>query len=555
MKIFRHLWLKFLTAFLLFQGLLILLWAPAAVALTPEDLIVVFNVNVPESRKVATYYAFKRGIPPENLVGVKVSTQEDMARQEYEQQLLPPLRRKVVEMRLAYRDPAIILIYGIPLRVGAAVLTAAEQDLQALTGVQVKKIPSQAWGKLLELQGLLTRVKLSEQPRVLWTGPTVKEVFKLAAELLPRADRLLKWPRDHEIPSETRNRVAALTTELSGHTPGREGESGQKKQEEIRPPEVPLPEATRVPGPAGLKPGASLVAQAQYLGDRMRSSKGLLGELRFWEHLHQIYEHPQSGAAVDSELTLLLAQNYPKVHWLPNPLNLRFDQEPFMQRFRRAVVMVGRLDGPTPEIARRLVDDALKIEKTGLTGTCYLDARGLKADAQVGSYGWFDVHLVRLAQLMKEHSKFKVVLDQKPGLFPPGSCPQAALYCGWYSLAKYVASCTWRQGAVAYHVASAEATTLRRPGSQVWCKRMLEEGVAATLGPVSEPYLMAFPLPDDFFPLLMTGKRSLLEVYFRTLPNLSWQMILIGDPLYTPFRKKPAWRALPGSEKRALPGQ
>ena len=66
--------------------------------------------------------------------------------------------------------------------------------------------------------------------------------------------------------------------------------------------------------------------------------------------------------------------------------------------------------------------------------------------------------------------------------------------------------------------------------------------MAATLGPVSEPYLIAFPLPDDFFPLLMTGKQSLLEVYFRTVPHLSWQMILIGDPLYTPFRKNPAWR-------------
>jgi hypothetical protein len=92
-------------------------------------------------------------------------------------------------------------------------------------------------------------------------------------------------------------------------------------------------------------------------------------------------------------------------------------------------------------------------------------------------------------------------------------------------------------------VASSEATTLRKPGSQVWCKRLLEEGVAATLGPVGEPYLRAFPLPDDFFPLLMTGKLSLLEVYYHSVPHLSWQMILIGDPLYTPFKKNPVWRS------------
>ena len=68
---------------------------------------------------------------------------------------------------------------------------------------------------------------------------------------------------------------------------------------------------------------------------------------------------------------------------------------------------------------------------------------------------------------------------------------------------------------------------------------MIEEGVAATLGPVSEPYLSSFPLPDLFFPLLMTGKLTLLETYFISTPHISWRQILIGDPLYTPFKNNP----------------
>jgi uncharacterized protein (TIGR03790 family) len=546
MRIYQRLWLKPLAAFILIQSLLSLPWASVAAALTPEDLIVVFNVNVPESRQVAEYYARKRHIPKENLVGVKVSRGEDMTRQEYDQQLLPPLQHKVVELRLGRLNPAILLVYGIPLRVGSASLSPAEQELQVLARIQDKKTTSRAWGKLQELQGLLTTVKPPQRPLNPVTGLTAQDVVKLATQLMPRAERFLKWPRDNKVPPATRTRVEALVAELNGRRPGENGELGKKEKEEFQRQAIPNPFASQAPGQEGLKPGASLAAQAQFLGDKMRSSGGLLGELRFWDHLNWIYERPRTGAAVDSELTLLMVENYPTVQWLPNPLNLRCDETPAMQRFRQAVVMVGRLDGPTPEIARRLVDDALKIEATGLTGTCYLDARGLKSPAQPGSYAWYDAHLVRLAELMKEHSKFKVVLDQRPGLFLPGSCPEAALYCGWYSLAKYVASCTWRQGAVAYHVASAEATTLRKPGSQVWCKRMLEEGVAATLGPVSEPYLLAFPLPDDFFPLLMTGSRTLLEVYFRTVPQLSWQMILIGDPLYTPFKKDPSWETLPG---------
>jgi len=505
---------------------------------------VVYNATVPESQKLAAYYAQKRRIPADNLVGVKVPDWEDLTRQEYDQQLAPPIRRKVVEMRRMYKNPAIMLVYGIPLRVGEVALNEGERELQALARDQVKNLSSQAWTRLQKLQGLL--IKLPTKSQAPGEAPPAKDVFKLAADLVPRASRLLKGPGEHEIPQETKTRLAALVAELSGGVPGSPGEAGKKEKEETAHLQEHLPEGAQALDQEKMKAGANLAEQARFLGDKVRRSSGLLGELRFWEHLNQIYDRPKTGAAVDSELTLLMVENYPKASWLPNPLNSRFDKEPAMQRFRQAVVMVGRLDGPTPDIARRLVDDALETERNGLKGTFYLDARGLKGAGQVGSYDWYDFHLVRLAQIMKENSPVKVVLDQRPGLFLPGSCPGAALYCGWYSLAKYVAAFTWVKGAVGYHVASSEATTLRRPGSQVWCKRMLEEGVAATLGPVSEPYLIAFPLPDEFFPLLMTGKLSLLEVYFRTLPHLSWQMIMIGDPLYTPFGKSPAWRSKAG---------
>jgi len=156
------------------------------------------------------------------------------------------------------------------------------------------------------------------------------------------------------------------------------------------------------------------------------------------------------------------------------------------------------------------------------------------------SYGLYDKHLRRLHSIVESNSSLPVVLDNSPELFPEKSCPDAALYAGWYSLAKYVDSFEWKKGAVGLHIASSEASTLKKPDSQVWCKRMIEEGVVATIGPVSEPYLSAFPLPDVFFPLLMTGKHTLLETYFRSTPHISWRLIVIGDPLYTPFKNNPA---------------
>ncbi len=208
--------------------------------------------------------------------------------------------------------------------------------------------------------------------------------------------------------------------------------------------------------------------------------------------------------------------------------------------------MVSRLEAPTFGLTKQLIDTAIEIERHGLDGGFYIDARGLNAPKRKdagGSYGQYDESLRRLAGVVKKRTPLKVTLDNQGGLFQPGDCPDAALYCGWYSLAKYVDAFDWKPGSVAYHIASSEAATLRDPASSVWCKRMLEEGVCATLGPVHEPYLAAFPLPEEFFGLLMTGRYTLVETYYRTKPFNSWVMVLVGDPLYSPFGKKPALSA------------
>lgn len=129
-----------------------------------------------------------------------------------------------------------------------------------------------------------------------------------------------------------------------------------------------------------------------------------------------------------------------------------------------------------------------------------------------------------------------VVLDEKQELFQPGDAPNAVIYCGWYSLSRYVDAFKWQPGAVGFHIASGECVSLKK--NNQWCRNILENGAAATLGPVGEPYLEAFPIPEFFFKLLADGRYTLVESYYLSLPYLSWKMILIGDPLYRPFKKR-----------------
>jgi uncharacterized protein (TIGR03790 family) len=235
----------------------------------------------------------------------------------------------------------------------------------------------------------------------------------------------------------------------------------------------------------------------------------------------------ETEASVDSELSLVLCPVYDLYRWQPNGL-----RSPEPQTFK--TLMVCRLDGPNYGIAKGLIDKALAAEQKGLAGAAYIDSRGLFGK---DAYSYYDQSLRDLAMLTRLRTPLAVQEESTQALFPPDSCPQAALYCGWYSLKKYIDAFKFVDGAVGYHIASFEAVDLHDPNSSEWCPALLMHGITATLGPVSEPYLPAFPEPRAFFNELFEG-RCLVEAYYRTNPFNSWRMLLLGDPLYTPFRKR-----------------
>ena len=239
----------------------------------------------------------------------------------------------------------------------------------------------------------------------------------------------------------------------------------------------------------------------------------------------------ETDAGVDSELSMVKSGPYELYRWQPNQL-YQFSHYP---ADLVTTIMVSRLDGPTPQIARGLIDKAISAERTGLHGVVYIDSRGIADDKKPGSFGNFDQQVRDTAMLFRFLTKLEVKEERTEKLFEPNSCPRTAIYCGWYSLKKYVDSFDFVDGAIGYHIASFEAIDIHDANSTEWCPAMLMHGVTATLGPVAEPYLHTFPKPNDFFLELLHGK-CLVEAFYLAEPFCSWQIILIGDPLYTPFK-------------------
>ena len=56
------------------------------------------------------------------------------------------------------------------------------------------------------------------------------------------------------------------------------------------------------------------------------------------------------------------------------------------------------------------------------------------------------------------------------------------------------------------------------------------EGASGASGHVYEPYLRMTPRPDLLLPAYYQG-RNLAESYYLAIPRLSWQNIVVGDPL------------------------
>jgi uncharacterized protein (TIGR03790 family) len=81
---------------------------------------------------------------------------------------------------------------------------------------------------------------------------------------------------------------------------------------------------------------------------------------------------------------------------------------------------------------------------------------------------------------------------------------------------------------------------------------LVRAGVSGVSGHVAEPYLQNTARPQILFPAYLAGF-NLAEAYYLSIPSLSWQNLVIGDPLAAPFRERPLAQPEidPGLDERA----
>jgi uncharacterized protein (TIGR03790 family) len=245
-------------------------------------------------------------------------------------------------------------------------------------------------------------------------------------------------------------------------------------------------------------------------------------------------------AAVDSELTLLyLDMKRGTAHAsrgsIPNPFFGRKDAAFTHPQF--PIYLVTRLAAYDFEGVKAIIDRSLQAKNAGKFVIDEKDSGENSADEWLHSAAVF---------LPKD----RVVLDTTTKVLY--DLTDVIAYAGWGSNDKNrhrrFLGFHWLPGAIATEFVSTNARTFKKPpdswnigkdwsgptafaGSpQTMTADYLLEGATGASGHVYEPYLAQTPHPELVLPAYYNG-RNLAESFYLGIRSLSWQNVVIGDPL------------------------
>jgi len=244
-------------------------------------------------------------------------------------------------------------------------------------------------------------------------------------------------------------------------------------------------------------------------------------------------------ASVDSELTLLYSKlkgaTYPRRGTVPNPFFMKRDT-PFKHPLF-PIYLVTRLGANGFADVKAMIDRSLYASNRGKF-VIDLDSNPTNA-----ANNW----LRNAAMLLPAD---RVIVDETTKVLY--DLHDVIGYASWGSndanRKRRWLGFQWLPGAIATEFVSTNARTLKPPpvdwdftrfqdpphwfagSAQDLSADLIHEGATGVSGNVYEPFLIGCARPDLVLPAYFEG-RNLAEAFYLALPFLSWQGVILGDPL------------------------
>jgi len=250
------------------------------------------------------------------------------------------------------------------------------------------------------------------------------------------------------------------------------------------------------------------------------------------------YNGPQ--ASVDSELALLVSGMQSGNDGRHN--NPYFNaRESFLRSENDDMLLVARLDGHDKDEAMGLVDEALSAEANNTQGWAHFD----RDTGMGGNYAYYDEMIVEAFNISLERGLDSALEESakdigddgavwsdrsSDGVEPANGTVTPFFYWGWYSDSAYHDTFHWTQGAVGMRLHSFNARSMR---DSTWVTGAVADNITGSTGHVWEPWLDAATYPHYVMEAFYDGYTA-AEAFWMGTPYLSWQNIVVGDPLYRP---------------------
>src|SRR5215212_7924736 len=86
-------------------------------ALTADNLLLITNKNVPDSRKLADHYAKARNVPDGRIVELDLPVGDEIPVDAYDEKMVGPIREFILSNHLEKQIGCLVTFYGVPLRI------------------------------------------------------------------------------------------------------------------------------------------------------------------------------------------------------------------------------------------------------------------------------------------------------------------------------------------------------------------------------------------------------------------------------------------------------
>jgi uncharacterized protein (TIGR03790 family) len=186
--------------------------------LQADDLLLIYNDQVPASKELAEYYATARRVPPARLCPVSIpGNAEEISGKHFDRLIRAPVRSYLQEKGLEEQVKCLVTFYGLPIRVSARPLDSAWAETYAAWKREFAKGLDELERSTNELQRILE----GKAPKLGARMPQMDDYVRIVKEYLALRERA--WAviqRQSESREEAQQRRAVLNLVEKVEGPG-----------------------------------------------------------------------------------------------------------------------------------------------------------------------------------------------------------------------------------------------------------------------------------------------------------------------------------------------